>query len=58
MPSQAVRGWIYRIFTAAVPILCYYGILTEQAAPLWISLAASLCGFGLAAANTPISGDQ
>lgn len=53
--SPATRRRLYIIAAAAVPLLVFYGVLTEESAPLWISLAASILGagaHGLAAANT------
>lgn len=50
--SEATRGWIYRIFTAIVPLLVAYGVVDDQQAPLWVALAASVFGFGLASVNT------
>ncbi len=55
--SEPTRAWIYRVLTAAVPLLIAYGAIEEATAPLWIGLAGSLLGFGLATANTSTSGD-
>jgi len=52
---QPVRAWLYRIGTAVVPILVFYGVLAENAAALWIGLLGAVLGFGqatLAAAHT------
>lgn len=50
--SEPTRAWIYRALVALVPILAFYGILDEQAGALWLSLAASVLGLGLAVKNT------
>ncbi|WP_040765610.1 phage holin [Varibaculum cambriense] len=52
--TPAVRGWIYGIITALVPLLIIYGVLDEQTAPLWLALAASILGTSTALAHTPI----
>lgn len=54
--SPATRRRLYIVAAAAVPLLVFYGVITEDSAPLWIALAASVLGAGangLAAANTP-----
>lgn len=50
--TEATRAWIYRILTAAVPLLIVYGVLDDQAAPLWVALAAAALGTGTASAYT------
>lgn len=52
--TPQVRGWLYGIITALVPLLIIYGVLDEQAAPLWLALAASILGTSTALAHTPI----
>jgi hypothetical protein len=52
-PTQATRAWIYRVATAAMPLLIAYGVVNEQDAALWIGAVAALLVPGLAAANTP-----
>lgn len=51
MPEH-VRAYIYRVLVAAQPVATFYGIVAEQAAALWIALAAAVLGLGLAAVNT------
>lgn len=51
MPSPAVRLWIYGVITAGVPLLIAYGVLSQEVAPLWIALAASFLGTGMASMN-------
>lgn len=53
--SEQTRAWIYRVLTAVVPILIAYGVLDEQAAPLWVALGGAVLGTGLAAVNTSTS---
>lgn len=52
--TPAMRGWLYGIITALVPLLIIYGVLDEQAAPLWLALAASILGTSTALAHTPL----
>lgn len=52
--TPQVRGWIYGIITALVPLLIIYGVLDEQTAPLWLALAASILGTSTALAHTPL----
>jgi hypothetical protein len=52
MPSEKVRAYIYRVLTAGAPLLTFYGYADEQAVVLWLGVAATFLGFGLAAANT------
>ena len=51
--TPQVRGWLYGVITALVPLLIIYGVLDEQTAPLWIALAASILGTSTALAHTP-----
>jgi hypothetical protein len=53
--NEPTRAWIYRLSAAAVPLLTYYGIASEQEASLWVALFVALGGFGLAARNTSTS---
>jgi hypothetical protein len=54
-PTQNVRAWIYRVATAAMPLLIAYGVVKEQDAALWIGAISALLVPGLAAVNTPRS---
>jgi hypothetical protein len=56
--SQPVRAWIYRVFVAAIPLLIAYGVISGQTAPLWVTLGATVLGFGMAAKNTSINPDE
>ena len=53
MPSQNTRAYIYRVLTAAAPIAVAAGWITETDVVLYLALAATILGTGLAAANTP-----
>lgn len=53
MFTQATRAWIYRVTTAAMPLLIVYGVVTDETAPLWVGMAAAILGTGTAAAHTP-----
>lgn len=48
-----IRTWLYGIITAAIPLLSAYGIISEQVAPLWVALGASLLGTTTAFAYRP-----
>ena len=53
--TPQIRAWLYGIVTAIVPILTIYGIIDQNAAPLWLALAASVLGMATAFAHTPLS---
>jgi hypothetical protein len=50
--DEATRGWIYRVITAALPLLTAYGLVAEETVPLIVALVAAILSTGLAAANT------
>lgn len=52
--TPAVRGWLYGILTALIPLLITYGVVDQQTAPLWLALAASILGTSTALAHTPL----
>lgn len=54
MPSEPTRAWIYRVITAVIPILTYYGVITDDIAPMIVALAAAFLGTGLAVMNTSV----
>ena len=54
--DEYTRAWIYRVLTAALPILTFAGVLTDEAAPLVAGLIAAVFGAGLAANNTTTQG--
>lgn len=51
--TPAVRGWLYTVLTAAIPLLIVYGIIEDTHAPLWVALAGAVLGTSTAALHTP-----
>jgi len=56
LKDEQTRAWIYRVLTAAVPLVAAYGIVDGRTAALWLGLAAAILGTGLAAYNTSTKG--
>lgn len=54
IPNEAVRGYIYRVLVALVPILTVWGAVAETDAPLYLGLAAAFLGLPIAAFNTSV----
>lgn len=52
--SEAARGYIYRVVTAAIPILTVWGVVADTEVPLYLGLLAAILGIPLAAINTSI----
>jgi hypothetical protein len=52
LKDEQTRAWIYRVLTAAVPLVAAYGIVDGRTAALWLSMCAAILGTGLAAYNT------
>jgi hypothetical protein len=52
--DEATRAWIYRVLTAALPLLTFYGVVADDAVPLIAGLIAAVFGAGLAAKNTEV----
>ena len=50
--SESTRALVYRALLAVIPILTFYGVLTEEAAGVWLAALAGFLGAGLAARNT------
>ena len=57
MPNEQTRAWVYRILTAAVPLLIAYGTIDSSTASLWLALGGAVLGLGLATANTSTMGE-
>lgn len=57
-PSEATRAYIYRVATPVIGLLTFYGIVSDNAAPLWLALVGAATTGGLAIANTSTSNDQ
>ena len=56
--NEATRAYAYRVLVALVPVLVAYGILDSRQVAVWLGLAASLFGFGMASANTSTKRDD
>ena len=52
LKNEQTRAYIYRVLTAAVPLVTAYGIIDQRTAALWVSLAGAILGTSLAAYNT------
>jgi hypothetical protein len=57
LKNEATRAWIYRVLVAAVPILVFYGAVDESQIAVWLGLASSVLGFGMASMNTSTKKD-
>ena len=42
LTSRGVRKWLYLVSLAVIPLLVFYGVITEDAAPLWVALVGSI----------------
>lgn len=40
--SRDGRKWLYTVSVALIPLLVFYGVITEDAAPLFIALVGSI----------------
>jgi hypothetical protein len=56
LKDEATRAWIYRVLTAAVPLVTAYGIIDQRTAALWLGVIGALLGIGLASMNTSTKG--
>jgi hypothetical protein len=54
LANEATRAWIYRVITAALPLLTAYGVVADEQVPLIVALVAAILGTGLAARNTTV----
>jgi hypothetical protein len=54
LKDEATRAWIYRVVTAALPLLTAYGVVAEDKVPLIVALVAAILSTGLAARNTSV----
>ena len=54
-----VRRWVYGVAIVAMPLLVFYGVVSESAAPLWVAAVGGILVPGLAVANVPskVKGD-
>ena len=58
LKDEAVRAWIYRVLTAAVPLAIAYGIVDGRTAALVLGLVGAILGTGLASFNTSTKGPE
>lgn len=49
--SASNRKLLYRISLALIPLLVFYGVISQDAAPLWVALVGSLLVPSLALAH-------
>ena len=56
LKDEQTRAWIYRVLTAAVPLVTAYGIIDQRTAALWLGVIGALLGIGLASMNTSTKG--
>ncbi|MFW0112099.1 phage holin [Rothia sp. CCM 9416] len=56
--NPQARKWVYGVALAVVPLLTAYGLVSEELAPLWVSLVSAVLVPGLALANTPGAGNS
>lgn len=55
MPSQKVRAYIYRVLVALGAIALLYGWVSDTELVVYLGLAGTILGNGLASANTSTS---
>jgi hypothetical protein len=48
LANREVRKWLYSVSLTVVPLLVAYGIIEQDAAPLWIALVGSVLAPSLA----------
>ncbi len=53
LTSRSVRKSLYLVSLAAIPLLVFYGVITEDAAPLWLALVGSILAPSMALAHMP-----
>ena len=56
LKDEVTRAYIYRVLTAAVPLVTAYGIIDQRTAALWVGVIGALLGIGLASMNTSTKG--
>lgn len=47
------RRWLYSVLMAVVPLLTFYGALSDQEAALWAGMVATVLGLTTAVAHVP-----
>lgn len=58
LTDPKVRAYLYRVLTACAPLLVVYGVANDADIALWIALAGTILGNGVAAYNTPRPGAE
>lgn len=53
-----VRSWLYGVAVALGPVLVAYGVVADEAWPVWIALVGALLGNGVATAYRPTRVDE
>ena len=56
LKNEQTRAYIYRVLTAAVPLVTAYGIIDQRTGVLIIGVISALLGIGLASMNTSTKG--
>lgn len=56
--SREGRKSLYVVSLAVIPLLVFYGVITEDAAPLWAALIASVLAPSMALAHMPPKDNQ
>ena len=46
LQSREGRKWWYALAIPAVGLLVFYGVISQEAAPLWLALIAAFLGVG------------
>lgn len=54
LSDERTRGYIYRVLVSAGTVAVFYGLLTGDELVVWLALAGTVLGNGLAAANSSI----
>lgn len=54
--KQSTRAYIYRVLLALQPVVVAYGLASDGETALWLSVASSVLGTGLASINTSTKG--
>ncbi len=42
LTSREARKWLYLVSLAVIPLLVFYGVISEDSAPLWVALVGSV----------------
>ncbi len=58
LANEATRAYIYRVALAVLAVLAVYGVIADEAMPVFVGLIAALFPVGLAAGNTSTDGQR